>query len=174
MHSKLAIVGGLIILLLVNYSIINKEKHLAEGTVVYLELAPVDPRSLMQGDYMALRFGIENEVRKALNKQGIDLVDSSDGKVIVSIDDKKIASFTRLSSAGSGEDVVKHNEIEIMFRVRDSRVKFATNAFFFQEGKAEQYSVARYGQFRVSDKGELLLVEMYDKDLNNLAEVISK
>ncbi|CAG0878818.1 unnamed protein product [Cyprideis torosa] len=50
-----------IILAVVNWSIVGKEKHLADGRKIYLELAPVDPRSLMQGDYMALRFRLADE-----------------------------------------------------------------------------------------------------------------
>ena len=46
-----------LILLLVyfNGSILSKEDLLKNGKLILLELAPVDPRSLMQGDYMSLR-----------------------------------------------------------------------------------------------------------------------
>jgi len=37
--------------------------HQARRQVVYLELAPVDPRSLIQGDYMALRFALARECK---------------------------------------------------------------------------------------------------------------
>jgi len=47
-------------------------------------------------------------------------------------------------------------------------VKFATNAWFFKEGTARLYEPARYGEFRVSPSGELLLVSMRDKDLGRL------
>ena len=56
MFKKMALVFLVIILGLVNWSITGKEKHLAEGKIVYLDLAPVDPRSLMQGDYMPCVF----------------------------------------------------------------------------------------------------------------------
>ena len=68
MRKKIAIGSLLIILALVNWSIAEKEKHLAEGKVVYLKLAPVDPRSLMQGDYMALRFRLAPQTRAAVLK----------------------------------------------------------------------------------------------------------
>jgi uncharacterized membrane-anchored protein len=66
MYRKVALVSLVVILALVNWSIFGKEKQLAEGKIVYLDLAPVDPRSLMQGDYMALRFQLANEVYSAL------------------------------------------------------------------------------------------------------------
>ena len=43
------------------------------------------------------------------------------------------------------------------YRVRDGRVKFGSNAFFFQEGHARDYAGARYGELRVSPAGEVLL-----------------
>ncbi len=45
----------LLVLVAFNYSVYTKEKTLEAGTLVLLELAPVDPRSLMQGDYMVLK-----------------------------------------------------------------------------------------------------------------------
>jgi uncharacterized membrane-anchored protein len=57
--------AAVVILAVINVSILQKERHLADGRVVYLELAPVDPRSLMQGDYMTLNFAIQDQIRQA-------------------------------------------------------------------------------------------------------------
>jgi uncharacterized membrane-anchored protein len=51
--------------------------------------------------------------------------------------------------------------------MRDGRPKFATNAFFFQEGDAGLYEAARYGEFRVDD-GELLLTGLRGRALERL------
>ena len=80
------------------------------------------------------------------------------------IDEKNIATYKAIYN----DQTLADNEILMRYRVRNGAVKFATNAFFFQEGHAQYYEPARYGQFRVDDKGELLLVAMYDKDLNKL------
>lgn len=170
MQIKLAIVALVIVLILVNWSIFKKERHLVEGAVVYLELAPRDPRSLMQGDYMALRFRIANDVYQALPKTKDQPhrwrhdVDAADGYVVVTLDARRVATFKALYT----DQVLADNELLMRYRVRDGAVKFATNAFFFQEGTAKVYEPARYGQFRVDEQGELLLVAMYDKDLNKL------
>lgn len=58
--------GVLATLVGVNMTVWAFEKLRTDGTVVYLELAPVDPRSLMQGDYMALRLEVGNNVRDAV------------------------------------------------------------------------------------------------------------
>ena len=169
MHSKTALVALVVVLGLVNWSIARKERHLAEGRIVYLDLAPVDPRSLMQGDYMALRFRLANEVYAALPKtqerrRGRHNVNATDGYVVVNLDERNIASFERLD----GAQALSKNEIRMRYRVRNGVVKFASNAFFFQEGRGEYYQPARYGQLRVDGRGELLLVGMYGKDLNRL------
>ena len=58
--------GVLATLVGVNMTVWAFEKLRTDGTVIYLALAPVDPRSLMQGDYMALRLEVGNNVRDAV------------------------------------------------------------------------------------------------------------
>ncbi|MBU0967076.1 MAG: GDYXXLXY domain-containing protein [Proteobacteria bacterium] len=169
MSKKIALVSLVIILVLVNWSIAGKEKQLTSGKVVYLHLAPVDPRSLMQGDYMALGFRLADEVYKALPKTEDAKrwghgVASSDGYVVVSLDKRGIGSFKGLCK----DQVLSGDDMKMRYRVRNGAVKFATNAYFFQEGQGEYYQPARYGQFRVDDRGEVLLVALYDKDLKRL------
>ena len=173
MNKIIAVVSLVVALCLVNWSIFVKEKHLADGKIVYLELAPVDPRSLMQGDYMALRFAVADEVYKALPKVHESRrwrhdIAAGDGSVVVTLDQRNVATFSRLDN----DQKLSGSEKLLSYRIRNGTVKFATNAFFFQEGQAKSYEAARYGQFRVNDKGELLLTAMYDKDLNKLEQSI--
>lgn len=162
MRVKIALASCFVVLLIINASIYNKETLLADGETVFLKLAPVDPRSLMQGDYMALRFEVANDVFKNLNTQ--EQSNSVTGNIVVSLDDKKIGSFKRFENS----EALASNERYMQYRVRDNRVKFATNAFFFEEGKAHVYEKAKYGLFRVSRKGELLLTDLYDEKLSLL------
>ncbi len=169
MRVKLAIFGLLLSLGLVNWSILLKEQHLAEGDIVYLQLAPIDPRSLMQGDYMALRFQLANQVYEALpktkqSKRWRQEVASDDGFVVVHLDKRKVATFKSID----GQQGLAKGDILLRFRVRNGVVKFATNAYFFQEGHGQYYQAAKFGQFRVDQKGELLLVALFDQDLKRL------
>lgn len=50
--------GLLLVLVVVNGLIARQEYLLAHGTRMLVELAPVDPRSLMQGDYMRLGYSV--------------------------------------------------------------------------------------------------------------------
>jgi uncharacterized membrane-anchored protein len=157
---KLLVIGcALIILAGINFSIYQKQVLLADGQVIFLELAPVDPRSLMQGDYMALRFGsVERAIVK--NKSKIP----HDGRVVLDVADNGIALFKRFDN---GEPLTS-NEQFMRYRIRNNQPRFATNAFFFQEGHAHYYSLARYGEFRVADNGESILTGMRGEGLKKL------
>ena len=172
MKKVIALVSLILILAGVNWSIANKENHLKNGTIAYLKLRPVDPRSLMQGDYMALRFELADKIIQALPKnldepywRNRNRVMAADGHVVVTLDQQKIATFKGLFKE---EMRLQDNEIKIQYRVRNGVVKFATNAFFFQEGTGKVYQKAKYGQFRINNKGGLLLTAMFDEKLNKL------
>lgn len=169
MVRHIALLGLLLVLSLINWSIYQKEMHLSEGRIVYLKLAPVDPRSLMQGDYMALRFELANQVYDALPKSENEKrwrhdVAASDGYVLVSLNAQNIATFKNIYDKQN----LTNDELLLRYRVRNGEVKFATNAYFFQEGHAKIYDSARYGQFRVDHDGELLLVALHDQNLLEL------
>jgi uncharacterized membrane-anchored protein len=169
MNRKIALTALVAILLIINWSIASKERHLSEGAIVYLELAPVDPRSLMQGDYMALRFKLTNDIYSALPKSEgrrpwRRAVEADDGHVIVKLDQNRVGTFHQIYS----KQPLQADEVFMQYRVRSGEVKLATNAFFFQEGAANLYQTARFGQFKVNKQGEILLSAMYDKALKHL------
>ena len=155
MRNLVAALAGLAILALVNFTIHTREQMLEHGRVVLLELAPVDPRSLMQGDYMALRFKVSDEAFGRTKKE------LKDGRLVVALDQRGVASFRRFADATA----VAADEALLRYRVRNARPKFATNAFFFQEGQARQYESARYGEFRVAPDGEMILTGLRGADL---------
>ncbi len=168
MSKKIALLSLVIILLLINWSIYQKEQHLKWGEKVYLELAPVDPRSLMQGDYMTLRFSLARKIRDALPKESTRFrakIMSSDGYIIVKLNKKHIGTFKALYT----EQTLGDNELLMHYRVRNGKIKLASNAFFFQEGDAKIYEKAKYGEFRVKN-AELLLSNLYDAELKKLSK----
>ena len=52
---------GLAILVGINVTVWRFEHAMSSGETVLLELAPVDPRSLMQGDYMRLSYALARQ-----------------------------------------------------------------------------------------------------------------
>src|SRR5690606_12311342 len=80
--TRLAIAAAVLLILAVSaLTIWRFEQTLTTGQTLIIELAPVDPRSLMQGDYMALAFAVDRELPDDaaqysyawlnLNKQGV-------------------------------------------------------------------------------------------------------
>jgi uncharacterized membrane-anchored protein len=129
-----------------NVLIFQKERLLAEPRGILLELAPRDPRSLVQGDYMALAYAIARETPPNL---------SSDGHLVIAADADGVARFARVHDPrvplAAGESLLR-------YRLRGGSVHVGSEAFFFQEGQAELYAEARYAELRVDSSGESLLV----------------
>src|SRR5512147_254323 len=158
MRKAIMLAAVAALLIVANVTIAQRESLLKEGKVVLLELAPVDPRSLMQGDYMALRFKAANEAFGARRDQRTA---PSDGRIVLSLDERGVATFKRLDDGSP----LAANEVAMRYRIRNERPKFATNAFFFQEGHAMDYAKARYGEFRVAGSGECILTGLRDENL---------
>ena len=73
---RLLVIALVLVLGAVNWSIFAKERIKTNGERIFLALAPVDPRSLMQGDYMALRFEIADRIDAKASGSAPLLVDS--------------------------------------------------------------------------------------------------
>lgn len=148
-------VGGLI-LVGINFVIYQREQLLVHGREVLLQLAPVDPRSLMQGDYMALRFKVVNDAFPGLSAKELE-----DGHLVITLDANGIGTFKRFADGSA----LAADEVLLRYRIRANQPKFATNAFFFQEGHAKYYERGRYGEFRVAADGEAILTALRDEHL---------
>lgn len=148
--------GGLtLVLTTVNISIARKEQLLATGRPVLVELAPVDPRSLIQGDYMRLEYRLAEHA---------DASWARDGRMVVRLDHRGVAEFIRAHDGRAlGPD-----ELLLQYRRRSGRVRVGSDAFFFQEGHAGRYAGAKYGELRVDGSGGSVLVGLRDEALQPL------
>lgn len=162
MRKWLIVLCAPLILAVVNLAIWQNEQLIQHGETVLLELAPVDPRSLMQGDYMALRFAMAD----AISQQLPDRTENLTGTIVVQLDPQRRASFVALKQ----QQPLQANQLQLQFRLRNGQVKFATNAFFFQEGSGAVYEQAKYGLFRVGASGQLLLTHLLDAELQSLGQ----
>lgn len=147
--------GAVLVLAAVNLAIAGKESVIRDGEIVYLELAPVDPRSLMQGDYMALRFRLANDIDLARERGTLP---AAARQAPLTLDERGVAML----AADAGD-------ARIAFKIRPDGVWLGTNAYFFAEGAAERYERGRYGVFRLRrSDGEAVLVGLADENLNEL------
>ena len=157
-RSVLIGVGLLLALGVPNVAIIRKELLLANGSSILLELAPVDPRSLIQGDYMRLDYAITRTLGGARDWP-------RDGHLVVRVDSNGVGRFVRRHADGTP---LAGDERLLLYRRRGGRIRVGTDAFHFQEGTADRYEEARYGELRVDDSGATVLVGLRDAELRPL------
>lgn len=150
--------GAVLVLLVANGGIWQKESLIAHGQPLFVQLAPVDPRSLMQGDYMALRFDFANEMAAADNT---DLAAGQRPHLVVQRDARGIAKQMR---PDRGEPLADH-ELRVELSPKNGGWILVTDAWYFKEGEAERWARAKYGEFRVSPDGRALLVGLRGADL---------
>lgn len=156
MRRLIAAISAVAVLVVANVIVVQRERLLEHGRVVRLELAPVDPRSLLQGDYMALEFRAALDARQQLSAAG-----AADGALVLAVDERGIGRFLRRDDGTS----VAPTEARLRYRLRDKQVRLATNAWFFEEGRTDAFAKARYGEFRVAPNGDALLARMLDEKL---------
>ncbi len=155
--DRIAVMASwLLVVAVVVYTVMGFERTLKDGQLVLLELAPVDPRSLMQGDYMALRFAVDAQ-----------LPDS--GQTVPAYAYLHVGSQGRAVLAGTGAQPGSEPGM-VSMRIRRGQwgASIGPNAFFFQEGTATVHERARWGGFRVASDGTALLTGLYDEDLQLL------
>jgi uncharacterized membrane-anchored protein len=151
-----------LVLGVVNREILAKEAIRRDGAVVFLELRPLDPRSLMQGDYMALRFALADELGQRSREELRGTLTGEGGFAFAAI---------RLDASGVGSLAPEGTSapLRLRYRIRGGRPWLGTNAFFFPEGQAERFARARYAEFRLDpDTGEAVLVGLRDAALKPL------
>jgi uncharacterized membrane-anchored protein len=148
----------LLVLGVINLLIFQKERLIARGQPIFLELAPVDPRSLIQGDYMALRYGLVQNINVA------EL--PSDGYLVVKLDERNIATFVRVHDP---QVTLAPDERLIRYRRRGGwDIRLGAESFFFQEGHADYYSEARFAELRLAESGDTVLVGLRGPELEVL------
>lgn len=148
--------GAVLAFGLVNWDVRGKEAVMANGQPLLVPLAPVDPRSLMQGDYMSLNFDIPAAVRDAL-----------DGSAAVSaqaVARRDAQGRARIERLARPQEVLAADELLLPLRQLKGRWTLVTDAFFFAEGRGEHFARARFGDFRVLPDGRALLVGLADED----------
>ena len=156
-YSRILIIVNLILLLgYFNWSVYQKEQTLKDGQLVLLQLAPVDPRSLMQGDYMRLNY---KEASSNLPDEQTD----TRGYAILRPDSNQVGEIVRLQNT---LEPVNDNELVIRYKIINRRLFLGAESFFFEEGQDTLYQKAVYGGLKVDDKGQSLLVGLYDEDFH--------
>lgn len=128
----------------------QKETILAHGRTVLLELRPRDPRSLMQGDYMALRYAIADQAHAdKLPRRG---------QLVVKLDANNVGKFARLhdkTALAAAEQLIEYRNL--------NGIVIGAESFFFEERTGDAYNRAKYAELKISRSGECLLTHLCDE-----------
>lgn len=158
------LLSGLAILAGINATVWRYEYAMSSGEVVLLRLAPVDPRSLMQGDYMRLNYEIARELtsRDARANQ-----DKGSDTLVIRLDAHQVASLV----VDGKPDRLASDERLLQVHQSERQWQIGPDAYFFEEGTGEQYETARYGEFRLQADGKTLLVGLRDEAYQPIGQI---
>lgn len=154
---------SILVFFVVNAMIVQKNNVIASGKTVLLRLAPRDPRSLIQGDYMSLNYDLYRQFNDDQLKQL-----PRDGVLVVKLDEKGVATFSRFYQGG---DLAKDEQL-LHYKVKGDkyfqRMQLGAESFFFQEKQANLYQLARYGELKVDSKGASVLIGLRGENFEKL------
>lgn len=168
--------------------IFKNEWHLKHSQSIYVRLQPVDPRSILQGDYMRLNYQLyfapqnsilENTDQQNTNQQNINQEDHIfSGHYFDQIIQNKssIVTYVELDP----QRRVIHTSFEPLKNVQIQRLVLqnpnnrytmlypASKSFLFAEGLADCYQQAKYAEFKVDQQGNAILTALKGEQLQDL------
>lgn len=165
----LFIIAALLTLLFLNGIVWRHEQTLAQGRAVLLPLRPVDPRSLMQGDYMALDYQLTQQLTHDLQTAKTPPAAGQALEVVLGMDADGVAQLLRMAKPG---EQLPAGETLVRLKWEDNGAHLPSSSYFFAEGEATRFAQARYAIFRVASDGTALLAGLADERHNTIPDRI--
>lgn len=135
----------------------KSEALLAEGESIRLELQPVDPRSLLQGDYVILRYSISSlELKPEPNmneKVSVGLVQNEDG----------VYEYSGSFMKGRAEEAsLAKADVWITGRYKgNGQIEYGIENYFVSEGTGRELEEkAKFANVKVSKSGDAILLSL--------------
>ncbi|WRV83572.1 GDYXXLXY domain-containing protein [Acinetobacter baumannii] len=129
--------------------VMKNEWHLHQSKSIFIKLKPVDPRSILQGDYMALAYELNLQSLKALTGSESEALDqvifnhaSVPAKVILDSRNRVIRTILDPNSLSNEQNLILKNP--------DNHYQSlypASRSFLFAEGLAHCYEKAKYASY---------------------------
>ncbi len=160
---------------------VSRDRLATEGREIFLGLAPVDPLSLLQGQYMRVRFAVEREQLPLPDEVNIE------GKrAVLKLDERGIATFVGVEENNDlgPDEILFMGELRKMedwemrrqpdadpdkvFSGHYVKIEIPQRTFLFKENTENRYESARYGVFRVGEGGDHMLMDLADENLQKL------
>lgn len=143
-------------LVLIGYQIASSESILSQGRSVKLQLAPIDPRSLLQGDYVQLNYTIST--------LGQEQFADTDGKlrVVLRPDQSGVYGYSGYyEQAGVWNKPYQALPGDVIMNgkpIGSQRVEYGIESYFVPEGTGRELErTAKFAQVRVGKKGDAIL-----------------
>lgn len=136
------------------FGVYKQEKIKRNGDRIILQLAPVDPRSLLQGDYMILRFELTDNLYR------LDIEDEykDGGYAIINKTKEGFYALEKVSHEW------QEGSIEFTGNLKGN-YSIGADSYFFQEGTGDIYSRARYAQLYLYGKGKVRVEALLDRNM---------
>ncbi len=155
-------IGLVVALAVANFLVYRYEAILNGGARVLLELAPVDPRSLMQGDYMRLHFALAGEIERLRETQAAN---RAHRYAVLHLDTAGVGHLRRIQA---DPIPLESDAVVLRFEVRKGAVRLVSEAYFLEEGRSEHFARAKFAEIRVDPKGNALLSSLRDANRSRL------
>ncbi|MEM6902521.1 MAG: GDYXXLXY domain-containing protein, partial [Pseudomonadota bacterium] len=161
-----ALIGLALIGAVAGHGIMAREQVIATGKTVLLPLAPVDPRSLIQGDYMTLRLEPDilppGDIEPRIGLIELDI--DRDGVVIGRAKQASLGAISLDRPQDAVDRVTLRYHPQRGGFGRGGRVEYGIDSFFFQEGHATHYAQARFAVLKVAADGASVLTGLADEN----------
>ncbi len=162
MAPVLLVIFAVLVFVTINLLILQKERLIRDGRPVYVKLAPVDPRSLMQGDYMRLAYALPGTERGRTAEVPLW---GERRRLAVRLDERGIVQSAQVLASGAAPPT---GMVAVQLTPASGGWTLVSDAWYFKEGTQSRWAAARYGEFRLTPDGRALLVNLVGEDLRPL------
>ena len=181
MKKILIVVNIVLLFVITGFSAQKEESYKKLDSYFYLELRPVDPRSLLQGDYMTLNYDITDKARDFIynnrsyiydgeNENEVEeirelrkLANAKKAYIAVRLDKDRVARYVKITKEKTDEKDL----LFIAYKTNGFNVNINANSYLFQEGTGDKYQNARYSKV-VLVGNNLRLIDLRDKDFKEI------
>lgn len=150
-------IATIMVFIIFNIMIYQKQQILKTGETVYLSIAPSDPRSLMQGDYMTFRYLLEDDLKKVTTPPVLQ-----EGYLVIATNENGVGQFIKFYQG----EKLNHNEKLLKYRFYPnnfSQYTIKPNTFFFQEKRQPNFQQAKFAVFHYQGDKNYLLTGLADQ-----------
>lgn len=137
----------------------QKEQLLQNGEVAALELVPLDPRSLLQGDYVQLSYQIQTDYRDYYYAKPADPIDGS-LEVVLKKSDKTINYNGKQVFVYEAAEFVPSGTKDHLFlrgKSRHGTLALGIESFFIPENTGSEWEEKSYAIVRIAKNGDAVL-----------------